>query len=206
VTDKDCTSNCDTTKVSTSLGYGPNNTPYVVLNSSATQGKLVTSSTRNQAGYSYLPVHVTNNCEFYSEDQLLVLDAQADASYNIIDTLFDNSFQPPKRYFLIQEPLLYKQNLNHYNIEVIYEYFENGNWIEFNWLKLCYDYKGRFPLLSGQSQALEGTLRYGMANPSFLALFSVKSLRLKVRIKDRALNVSNEVSSQQFTLDGVRIN
>jgi hypothetical protein len=205
------TGQCDTTKVSTLFGYGPppTSTPYIILNSTPSQGKLVTNKTRNLAGYNWLPAYATNNCEFYSEDQLVVPEAQADASYNILDTLYGSPPCPtctPPRYFLIQEPLFYKQNLNHYNIEVKYEVFENGTWVEFNWLKFCYDYKGRFPLLAGQSRALEGTIRYGMANPSFLALFSVKTLRLKVKIKDRALNESNEISTQQFTLDGVRVN
>ncbi|HEU5290346.1 MAG TPA: hypothetical protein VFU05_06870 [Cyclobacteriaceae bacterium] len=199
------TGQCDTTKVNTQIVYyGQENVPYVLLNSNGINGKLVTNKTRNQAGYIYLPAYSSSSCEFYSEDRLLVPEAAADASYNIIDTLEDQATK--KKYFVIQEPLLYKKNTNHYNIEVKFLVFEGGNFVEFNWSKLCYEYDGRFPLLSSQSSALEGTIRYGMANPSYLALFSVKTLKLEVRIKDRALNVSNKVTTPQFTLDGIRVN
>jgi hypothetical protein len=175
--------------------------PYILLNTSGA-GKLVTNKTRTQTGYTYLPTYTVNNCEFYSEDRVLVPSAAADASYNILDTLIDTA---NNLYFLIQEPLLYHKNSNHYNIEV--RFFVNGptGFTEFNWSKLCYEYDGRFPLLSSQSSALEGTIRYGMGNPSYLPLFSVKSLRLEVRIKDRALHVSNKISTPQFTLDQIRV-
>ena len=194
---------CDTTKVSTRLVYDTEDVPYVLLNTNGVPGKLVTNKTRNQTGYNYLPTYTTNNCEFYSDDRILVPEAAADASYNIIDTLVD---QAKNKYFVIQEPMLYKKNPNHYNIEVKFFVHEgNSGFVEYNWAKFCYEYDGRFPLLSSQSNALEGTLRYGMGNPSYLALFSVKTLRLEIRIKDRALNVSNKISTPQFTLDGIRV-
>lgn len=195
------TGQCDTTKVSTRIVYDTENIPYVLINSSGISGKLVTNKTRTLPGYTYLPTYTVNNCEFYSEDRILVPEAAADASYNILDTLFSGT----NKFFLIQEPLLYKKNPSHYNIEVKFFVNQGGNFVEFNWSKLCYEYDGRFPLLSSQSSALEGTLRYGMANPSYLALFSVNTIRLEVKIKDRALNVSNKISTPNFTLDGVRV-
>ncbi len=206
LTDPDCTgSRCDTTttQVSTFVVYFQD-IPYILLNSEGIAGKLVTDRTRNEPGYGNLPIYITNNCEYYSEDQLLVPAASADASYNISDTIIINN--NTDSFFVIQEPFLYKQNVNHYNIEVKFEVFENGDWEPFNWLEFCLDYNGRFPVINGQSSALEGTLRYGMANPSYLALFSVKTLRLKVKLRDRALNTSNEVTTPQFTLDGIRVN
>ena len=194
---------CDTTKVSTQIVDGPEGEPFVLLNSNGINGKLVTNKTRAQAGYTYLPSYSTNNCEFYSEDRILVPEAAADASYNILDTLYDQS---NKKYLVIQQPLLYTKNPNHYNIEVKFLVFESGNFVEFNWSKLCYQYDGRFPLLSSQSSALEGTIRYGMGNPSYLALFSVKDLKLEIKIRDRALNVSNKIATPAFRLDGIRVN
>lgn len=204
LTDGACsTGTCDTTMLTTSQVFDRDGVPYNLLNTKGAAGKLVTNKTRTQPGYTYLPAYTVNNCEFYSEDRVLVPAAVADASYNILDTLKDQS---NNLYYLIQDPLLYQKNPNHYNIEV--KFFVNGptGFTEFNWSKLCYQYDGRFPLLNSQSSALEGTIRYGMANPSFLPLFSVKSLRLEVRIKDRSLNVSNRVSTPQFTLDQIRIN
>ena len=195
---------CDTTKVSTRIIYDTENVPYVLLNSSGLTGKLVTNKTRTLAGYTYLPAYTNNNCEFYSEDRLLVPEAAADASYNIIDTLVE--IGSLKKFFVIQEPMLYKKNPNHYNIEVKFFVHEGAaGFVEFNWAKFCYEYDGRFPLLSSQSNALEGTLRYGMANPSYLALFGVKKLKLSVKIKDRALNRSNEIFTEQFDLLGVQV-
>ena len=197
------TGQCDTTKVSTQI-VEKDGVPYFLLNTNGIAGKLVTNKTRLQPGYSYLPAYSNNNCEFYSPDKILVPAAAADASYNITDTIQDNL---KNNYYVIEEPMLYKKNPNHYNIEVRFFVFEGAaGFVEFNWNKLCYEYDGRFPFLSSQSSALEGTLRYGMANPSFLPLFSVKSLKLEVRIRDRALNVSNKVSTPQFTLDGIRVN
>ncbi len=204
LTDPDCIgSPCDTTQVSTIIVYDTEGVPYVLLDSEGIPGKLVTNRTRNEPGYGNLPVYINGNCKYYSEDQLLVPATSADASYNISDTLTNSVGD---LFFVIQEPFLYKQNVNHYNIEVKFEVFENGDWPEFHWSEFCLTYNGRFPVISGQSSALEGTLRYGMANPSFLALFSLKELRLKVKIRDRALNPSNEVTTQQFNLDRIRVN
>lgn len=200
LTDPDCIgSPCDTTKVATSLVYDTEGIPYVLLNSEGVDGKLVTNRTRNESGYGYLPSYISGNCEYYSEDQLLVPEASADDTYNILDTLFLG----PDLFLVIQEPFLYKQNVNHYNIEVKFEVFENGNWVEFDWSEFCLSYNGRFPVLGGQGNALEGTIRYGMANASYLALFSVKTLRLEVKIRDRALNSSNTVTTQNFTLNSI---
>jgi hypothetical protein len=79
--------------------------------------------------------------------------------------------------------------------------------VEFDWFEeFCIDFNGRFPVLTNQEGPLEGTIRYAMPNSSFLALFSVKTLRLKVSIRDRALNLSEEVTTPQFTLDGIKVN
>jgi len=192
----------DTVRVITEIIDG-----YIVLkkNGGAT-GKLVTDRTRTEPGYSSLPLYDANSCLDYSFSQLLVpeSDNAVDASYNIIDTLLD---QFDDQYFLIEEALLYKRNIYHTNIYVTYEIFENGSWVEFDWFKeFCIDFNGRFPVLTNQEGPLEGTIRYAMPNSSFLALFSVNTLRLKVSIRDRALNISEEVTTPQFTLDGIKVN
>jgi hypothetical protein len=203
LTDPDCIDNpCDTTKVATTLVYDTEGTPYILLNSDGLDGKLVTNRTRNESGYAYLPTYISGNCEYYTEDQLLVPEASADASYNILDTLTNGT----DLFYVIQDPFLYEQNPKHYNIEVDFFVFENGVFVPFDWSEFCIDYNGRFPVISGQSSALEGTIRYGMGNASYLALFSVKTLKLEVKIRDRALNTSNTVSTQNFTLNGIRVN
>ena len=180
---------------------------YIVLDKKPGQtGKLVTDRTRTEPGYGSLPIYDANSCLDYSFSQLLVPESAnaVDASYNIIDTLFD---ELDDRYFLIEEALLYKKNIYHNNIYVKYEVFENGNWVEFDWFgEFCLDFNGRFPVLTNQEGPLEGTIRYAMPNSSFLALFSVKKLRLKVSIRDRALNISQEITTPQFDLDGIKVN
>jgi len=204
LTDGNCaTGTCDTTKIPTRI-IVEEGVPYSVLNSEGKIGKLVTNKTRNQPGYSYLPSYVSGNCTFYSQDQILVPEASADASHNILDTILIGT----KKYYKIEDQLLYQKNPNHYNIEIKFFVFEGSSgFVEFDWSKFCKAsmVNARFPVLSSQSSALEGTLRYGMGNPSFLALFSVKQLKLEIRIRDRALNTSNKVSTQQFTLDGIRV-
>ncbi len=203
VTDPDCIgSPCDTTKVATALVYDTEGIPYVLLNSEELSGKLVTNRTRIEPGYGNLPAYISGNCEYYSEDQLLVPAVSADDSYNILDTLTNGT----DLFFVIQEPFLYQQNVNHYNIEVNFFVFENGVFVPFDWAEFCLTYNGRFPVINSQSSALEGTIRYGMGNASYLALFSVKTLKLEIKIRDRALNTSNTVSTQNFTLNGIRVN
>lgn len=192
----------DTVRVTTEIIDG-----YIVLDKKSEQtGKLVTDRTRTEPGYGSLPIYDANSCLNYSFSQLLVPESAnaVDASYNIIDTLVD---QFDDQYFLIEEALLYKKNIFHNNIYVKYEVFENGAWVEFDWFgEFCIDFNGRFPVLTNQEGPLEGTIRYAMPNSSFLALFSVKSLRLTVSIRDRALNESKEITTPQFTLDGIKVN
>jgi len=205
----------DTTKVSTKLVYAFQGIPYTLLNSGGKNGKLVTNRTRNKAGYDYLPTYIPNNCEFYSEDRILVPEAAADASYNILDTLYGSGI----KFFLIQEPLLYLNNENHYNISVEFHISDDGvNFTAFNWLKYCYNYDGIFPPLlntgtfkSGPFKIKvktpwEGEISYSMPNPSFYALLSSKKIKLKIKIKDRILHTSNVIETPVFTLDEIRKN
>jgi hypothetical protein len=171
-------------------------------------GKLVTDQTRNLPEYDTLPAYDPNSCLNYSLAPVLVAESDnvVDNTYNIIDTLFDDA---DNLYFLIEEPILYVQNPYHNNIDVEYWVFENGSFVEYNWLEeLCTpDFNGRFPVLTNKAGSqVEGTIRYGMGNTSFLALFSIKKLKLKVKIRDRALNTSNEIETPQFDLRGIQIN
>lgn len=192
----------DTVRVITEIIDG-----YIVLDKqTGATGKLITDRTKSEPGYNSLPIYDPNSCLNYSFSQILIpeSDNAIDDTYNIIDTLED---QFDNRYFLIEEALLYKKNIYHNNIYVKYEVFENGEWKEFDWFaEFCIDFNGRFPVLTNQEGPLEGTIRYAMPNSSFLALFSVKTLRLKVSIRDRALNLSEEVTTPQFTLDGIKVN
>ncbi len=68
-------------------------------------------------------------------------------------------------------------------------------------------YNGRFPILSkdlGRTSPLDGKITYSLKGQGFVDIFNIKTLQLKVRIQDRALNKSNEVTSKEFTLTSIR--
>ncbi len=109
----------------------------------------------------------------------------------------------------VTDTLYFELNPNHYNIEVDFLVKNgDGTFTEFDWREE-FDYPncggtfdGRFPILYKEETGspLEGKIRYGMVSPGFKALFSIKTLKLRVQIKDRALNLSNIVETSEFTL------
>lgn len=175
-------------------------------------GKLVFPRTRKQSGYGYLPTYP--NCESYEwfraayyairADQKDVLDAVA-----AVDTLYGRlNGAKIATHFIIKDTLYLQVNKNHYNIDVDFMVKDPGNpnavngFVEYNWRKeLCQqDQDGRFPILTDRTGPLEGELRYAMPTIGFKNIFTIKTLKLRVRIRDRALNESNTVFTKEFTL------
>jgi hypothetical protein len=197
----------DTTKVATDVVFDTNGKEYTLLNSVGLTGKLVTNETRNDPAYAYLPVYDPTSCLDYSPDEVLVPATVVDASYTRIDTLYAaNPNGPPVAYYLLAEnPLLFEANPNYNNIEVKFWVLENGVYEEFDWLgRFCVHFDARFPVVGEKGKPVEGTLRYDMKSTGFLNNFSIKTLKLSVSIKDRALNRSNEVYTHTFKLDEIR--
>lgn len=107
------------------------------------------------------------------------------------------------------DTLYFEINPDHYNIEVdflvknpINGTFEEFDWTkEFNYPNCGISFDGRFPILfkDRPGSPLEGTIKYGMGSLGFKALFSIKTLKLRVLIKDRALNQSNVIETPEFT-------
>ena len=113
------------------------------------------------------------------------------------------------------DTLYFKLNPNQYNIFITFQQKDgSGNFQDFDFSNfysypLCevIGFNGRFPILSkdlGQPGPLEGTIRYGMTSVAFNIIFSIKTLRLKVKIQDRALNKSNEIFTPEFTLQSIK--
>jgi hypothetical protein len=188
------------------------------------QGKLVFPRTRKKAGFSNLPSYqALHTCTVYNFRRVLI----AHEDLNVIRTDGQAKFDPyikftdtvsfmGKRFYEIEDTLYFKVNPDHYNIEVDFLVREPQNpeadadgYVEYDWrMNGCNQqgsmgqaYDGRFTILSDESGPLEGTLRYTMNNLSFTQIFSGKTLKLRVQIKDRALNKSNVVTSAAFTLD-----
>ncbi len=185
---------------------------YTILNygSNPLPGKIVTSKTRLLPSYGFLPAYDPTSCVNYSflSEVLLPLSSD-DATYNIRDTILLDG----KSYAMLQEALLYRPNLNHYNIEIKFWQLNvaTGEYTdEFDWFaEYCITYNGRFatslnPVPTYTNRPIEGTLRYAMPNTSFLAVFGSTSLQVSARIRDRALNVSNTVYTEVFDLERIR--
>lgn len=180
---------------------------YTIINYGELPGKLVTSKTRLLPDYDYLPAYNPNSCLNYSfVTEVLVPFSSVDASYDIQDTVTVNG----KDYAKIQEAVLFKQNPNHYNIEIKFWEFQGGQFVEYDWFKeFCITYDGRFTTSLSEfptypERPIEGTIRYTMPSTSFKAIFGTNELQISARIRDRALNVSNTVYTQRFDLDKIR--
>ena len=147
-------------------------------------GKFITYATkRTVAGYDTLPDFVKPyNCinwEVYKENNI------------VKDTLY---FQLNPNYNNITVEFLVK------NSDGTFTEFE---WREaFNYPNCGISFDGRFPILYKEKPGapLEGTIRYGMGSIGFKILFSIKTLKLRIQIKDRALNKSNIIETPEFTL------
>ncbi len=110
---------------------------------------------------------------------------------------------------IVKDTLYFQLNPYYNNITV--EFFvknPDGTFTEFDWRKAfnfpnCgISFDGRFPILYKEKPGapLEGNIRYGMGSIGFKILFSTKTLKLRIQIKDRALNRSNFIETNEFTL------
>jgi hypothetical protein len=111
---------------------------------------------------------------------------------------------------LVKDTLYFQLNPDYYNITIdfLVKNADGKTYTEFDWTKE-FDYPGcggtydgRFPILfkDKPGSPLEGTIRYGMGSTGFKALFSVKQIKLRIQIKDRALHKSNIIETPDFTL------
>jgi hypothetical protein len=115
---------------------------------------------------------------------------------------------------IVSDTLYCRLNPNYYNIFInIYEVQSDGSLTLFDFTEefgcsFCdvIGYNGRFPVLSSdpsKSAPLEGQIRYGMTSALWTALFSIKTLQLKVVIQDRALHKSDTVVTPRFRLSDI---
>ncbi|MGC3944148.1 MAG: hypothetical protein QM762_06415 [Chryseolinea sp.] len=172
-------------------------------------GKLVTVRTLQDPNYSdNLPPYINEvaSCMDYKLQTVYVQEkdkAIIDGSYADIDTLTSGDGQ---RIYVVRDQFYYKRNPNHRNIEV--EFWMNdgtGNYTLYDWEKENCEtaFDQRFPVLSEKPGPLEGDLTYALTSVGIKATFGSQTLRLKVRIRDRELNVSNDVQSDEFTLQKI---
>jgi len=180
----------------------------------ASKGKLVVFRTRQQPEYSFLPpAFDCANYEYLGGAidpanagdgrRLLILAADLPALDPQVK-LVDSIPRTNPEYYQIRDTLYYTANPNHYNIEVdflIKDPAAPGGFREFDWREeYCTTFDGRFPVFSDKESSIDGTLRYSMTSLGFTSLFSIRTLKLRVSIKDRALNISNVIETPEFTL------
>ena len=107
-----------------------------------------------------------------------------------------------------------QQNENNKNIYVEF-YKKNGNNFEIiDWRRIfdeefgCgIDFNSRFPPLNvgNSSQLLSGKLRYSMVSYGFEIILKNDIFKLKIYIKDRALNTSNIIETPEVTLEEILV-
>lgn len=105
------------------------------------------------------------------------------------------------------DTVYFELNPNHNNIFIDFLVKQNdGSFQEFDWrTELCSTFDARFPIVAKNSDvsignSVEGTLRYAMKSTGFKLLFSIKTLKLRIQIQDRALNKSNIIETPEFQL------
>jgi hypothetical protein len=187
--------------ITTYQGVISENKSITVIDPGGPSGKLVTLKTREKPGFEILPpyqqpftktaytfgtfyVHKSNINSFYPE-------------LTPVDTIDDT-------YYGLEETFYTTPNENYYNIDVTFEVRKNDVYVPFDWTKtarITTPSTGRFPVLGGDDKRpLEGQLTYAIAYPDFLYDFKNTAIKLKIQIKDRALNKSNIVETDEFTI------
>lgn len=172
-------------------------------------GKLVTVRTADDPAYAgKLPsFNDPYSCTFYtytsvyvSEEDIGIFDAD---THNVDSVLVSDRF--PNVYVLL-DTFYYQRNPNYANIDVEFLVKEGGTYVVYDWLKeyCTISFNQRFPVLSEKEGPLEGDLEYAMVTSGIKSIFSIKTMKLRINIRDRALNTSNIVETPEFTLDKIK--
>lgn len=173
-----------------------------VFNVNSSTDDLVFSRTIDNPLYSDLPPFQPRPCVNYeTRKQFMVRYADREVlhEFSQIDTTLTVD---TVKYLVVTDTVYFTLNPNHNNIEVDF-FVQSGNeFVEYDmWQESCTTVDGRFPELSSNDAALEGTLTYGMTSQlGFATFFQNKQMYLKIKVRDRALNESNPIQTPVFTL------
>ncbi len=188
------------------------------------KGKLVVFRTREKPEYSFLPpgttcggssqmkyyeylggpVGTSNNPGNNTGGRRILILAEDIALLDESVLLVDSFPKSNPKYYQIRDTLYYTPNPNHNNIEVdflIKDPTAPGGFREFDWYEeYCTTFDGRFTILSDGNNSVDGSLRYSMQSTGFVLNFSIQTLKLRVKIRDRDLNESNVIETPEFRL------
>lgn len=185
-----------------------NNLPQFLKVPSGSAGKLVTVRTAEDPAYSgKLPsFNDPYSCTFFTYTSLYVSEEDKAIFENTdinIDSIYKSDRFPDV--YVLLDTFYYQRNPNYANIEVEFLVKEGGEYVVFDWEKeFCtISFNQRFPRLSEKEGPLEGDLQYAMVTSGIRSIFSIKPMKLRIKIRDRALNTSNIVETPEFTLDKI---
>lgn len=147
------------------------------------------------------------NCQDYLQGYFTGSSADSFEEASVADTVYQNGAPV----ILTPEYFYVKRNPFHSNFFVEYYIVENGEERLFDFAlesgQACGDAdKRRFYPFSDVGDPISGSITYKQESRAFIPFFSNDSIKIKVRIADRALNLSNVVESPVFTLQQISIN
>jgi hypothetical protein len=185
------------------------NLPQFVDVPNGAVGKLVSVRTSKDPQYAtVVPPYQDSfsSCTDYTYTSIYVNESDIgifDDTYNI-DTVL--SVQGLPKVYVLLDTFYYQRNPNHVNIEVEFWVKESNGYTLFDWEKeFCtISFNQRFPVLTEKTGPLEGDLQYAIVTSGIQSLFSVKTMKLRIKIRDRALNASNVIETPEFTLDKIK--
>ena len=122
-------------------------------------------------------------------------------------SIFDYVINPRLEDLTLQDTFFVEPNI-YYNNFVVRYYTKNqsGEFVEFDWRQFSgLTFNGRFPVINDDDdeKTLQGSIRYRMQSPGLYNLFFDDTLQLQVEIYDRSLNISNTMTTPEFTLDEI---
>jgi hypothetical protein len=108
--------------------------------------------------------------------------------------------------YRVIDTVYYQKNPYYTNIDVEFWVKDGNDFKLFDWEKeFCtISFDQRFHILSDDVSPLSGNLQYSMVTSGMKTVFGTQTLKLKVRIRDRALNESNVIETPEFTLDKIK--
>lgn len=135
-----------------------------------------------------------------------------------LETFYNKiEFSPHDNLYVVSDTFLVDRNVNYYNIEVDFLVKRSQAFEEFDLVKeSCVTYDGRFPVLTGIKKGSRrrdgvftavafsshmGTVTYAMPGFSFKHFCGNNPLKLRIKIRDRALHESNVIETPEFTID-----
>jgi hypothetical protein len=133
--------------------------------------------------------------------------------YDTLPEISCLNYEQIKEGLIVKDTIYFQLNSDHYNIFVDFLIKQaDGSFRVYDWnsefpFPGCVDgYNGRFPILFKETPGspLEGVINYALKSSAFNIIFSTRTLKLRVYIKDRALNRSNVIETPEFTLQQIR--